>query len=88
MLLFLLLAIPLCLALLVGVVLVRLRGRILRLDALGTISERWLAEQRRCGGVRPASLKPSAPSSKPRLNRKITASAHRAASARNALDCR
>lgn len=42
----LLLAIPLCLAVLVGVVLVRSRGRVPRLDDLGTISERWLAEQR------------------------------------------
>ena len=42
----LLLAIPLCLAVLVRVVLVRSRGGALRLDNLGTISERWLAEQR------------------------------------------
>jgi hypothetical protein len=39
------LAIPLCVAVLVGVVLVRSRGRVVRGD-LGTISERWLAEQR------------------------------------------
>jgi hypothetical protein len=45
MLIFLLLAIPLCVAVLLGVVLVRSRGRTLRAD-LGTISERWLAEQR------------------------------------------
>jgi len=41
----LLVAIPLCVAVLVGVVLVRSRGRVLRAD-LSTVSERWLAEQR------------------------------------------
>ena len=45
MLMFLLLAIPLCAAVLLGVVLLRSRGRVLRAD-LGTVSESWLAEQR------------------------------------------
>jgi len=45
MLMFPFLAIPLCIAVLVGVVLVRSRQRGLRGD-LGTVSERWLAEQR------------------------------------------
>lgn len=44
--LFLLLATPLCLAALVGGLLVRSRRRVLQPDALGTISERWLAEHR------------------------------------------
>lgn len=43
---FLFLAIPLGLAVLAGVVFVCSFGRVLRLDDLGTISERWLAEQR------------------------------------------
>ena len=45
MLMFLLLAIPLCIAVLLGMVLVRSRGRGLRAD-LGTVSERWLTAQR------------------------------------------